>query len=541
MPLAVHRVFLALLLLRFGLVPLVLGGIFARVHDNLDSALAYNVLIARFWAGGMDATALSLPLNGVLDWTHYATLTWPMLLPYAVLPPAWAYTLTEFAVVVLAYVSMLALLRELLRNGTALPLMAALFAMTLSFSTLGIGLAAAPLVVRLALRGGGLWVWGAMVLLGWNSSLIMHAMFLPVIVLVIAVCFGRDWRPAVVPILFYLAGAIVGSAPLFAHVLGGYQDHRSLWSAEVADLSLGELAKTLATGLLTQGAWYHATITPALYTAVFLLAGLLASTRLAVGVLAVTVIALVVDFLSPWLAQVLPGLLASLQFDRIGQFSGLMVILLGASIMTRAPQARAARWVRGAAIVTLVQAALVWSGINLASLRATFPPEIRSELRIAAKEQGWRTALAQSGISMSRFLAAIPTVPSHMRSADYACIAQNVGGAMVASAGPDPMLAPLHGMRAVDGYHYMYPASWHRAFRPVIAEKLAASDSLRAYYDDWGNRVSLFIDQVPEVSPDFAALAELGVGYVIADRALELMQVQPTGCALSAPLRLYRL
>jgi hypothetical protein len=102
------------------------------------------------------------------------------------------------------------------------------------------------------------------------------------------------------------------------------------------------------------------------------------------------------------------------------------------------------------------------------------------------------------------------------------------------------MLAPLNGIAATDGYHYLYPADWHAAFRPVIAAKLAASADLRAYYDGWGSRVSLFIDRVPEIPPDFAALHALGTDFVIADRALPLPEV-PMPCALTGGFRLYRL
>lgn len=547
-----HRLFLGLMVLRFGLVPLVHGGIFARVHDNLDSTLVYNVLMARFWRGGMDHSALDLHLNGVLDWTHFATLTWPILLPYVLFSPAWAYAITEIAIVTLAYLGMFALLRDLHgpvapngsepdRRDASTALMACLFAMTLSFSSLGLGVAAAPLVVLLALRGGGGWRIAAMFVIGWNSSLIGHAMFLPAVVLAVAVAHRRDWRPAVLPLAAYLAGSIVGSLPLFAHVLGDYQGHRSLWTNTPPALDPGLVIGTLATGLLTQGAWYHATIIPVLYTAVFLIAGMIATPRVAIAVLTIVLGALVLELAAPWLRVSLPGPLASIQFDRIGQFAALLIILLGAAVAHGQPVGRPARWVRGAAVLTLVQAMLVWSGVNLATLTAAVPPAQRAMIEAEAARDGWFAALRQSGIAPRGILAAVPTVQRHLRTADYRCIAGFVAGRAVASAGPDPMLAPLHGIPALDGYHYLYPAHWHAAFRPVIAAKLAASEDLRAYFDGWGNRVSLFIDHVPEILPDFDALRSIGGAYVIADRALPLEQVHPDGCELSPDLRLYRL
>lgn len=148
-------------------------------------------------------------------------------------------------------------------------------------------------------------------------------------------------------------------------------------------------------------------------------------------------------------------------------------------------------------------------------------------------------ALSQLDLSPAALAAAIPTVPRHRRQADYAFIASVVGDSRL-SAGPDPMLAPLNGIAATDGYHDLYPADWHRAFRPVIAAKLDASDDLRAYYDGWGSRVSLFIDRVPEILPDFAALHAQGTGFVIADRPLPLAEVT-VPCPRTGGPRLYRL
>lgn len=539
-----HRLFIALVAWRFGVVPLLLGGIFARVHDNLDSGLVYHVLGARFWAGGMDHAALALPMNGVLDWTYFAGLTWPIQLIYAVMAPAAAYALTELGLVVAGYVGMYLLLRDIARQqASALPdgsaaLMACLFAMTLGFSTLGLGVATAPLVVLLAWRrltpatGAGLF------LIGWNTALVGHAIFLPLVVLVLSL--GRPWRGAVLPMAVFLAGSVLGALPLFAQVLGGEINHRSLWPTEAALPGAVDVAGSLAAALIGQFPWYHATITPALYTLVFLIAGLAVRRRAGVRVALVPVAAVVIDLLAPWQGLVLPSVLASLQFDRIGQFAAFLVITLGALVLMQAPQGRAAAWVRGAAVLTLVQAILIWSGVNGATLRAAFPAETRAALRAEARANGLGAALAKADLSWPALAAAVPTVQRHMRSADYACIARVVGKARVASAGPDPMLAPLHGIAATDGYHYLYPAAWHAAFRPVIADKLAASEDLRAYYDDWGNRVSLFADRVPEVLPDFTALRALGTAFVIADRPLPLPEaVLP--CALTGGLRLYQL
>lgn len=539
MVLARHYPFVALVLLRFGLVPLLHGGIFARVHDNLDSTLVYNVLTAAYWRGGMDPGAFGVLLGGTLDWMNFATLTWPLHLVYVALPPEHAYALTELGTVILGYAGMYLLLSRAGIGPGIAGLMGCLFAMSMGFSTQGLGVAGAPLIAHWALHGRrGAGVLGAAVLLGWNSSLIGHAMFLPVVVGVLAAMLGRSLRGALPVLGAHLAGAVIGAVPLFAFVLSGREGHRSGWAMAEA-LDLAGAPGALLSNLLTQGSWYHATITPALYTGVFLIAGLVLVRRAAWLTIGVICAAVALSVAAPVLRQALPGPLASIQFDRIGQFAAVLVVVLGALALRQSGgQGGWARWLRGATVLTLVQAMLVWGGINTATLREVLPPAERQALRATFRAEGFQAAWRQADLSPARIWLSVPTVRRHMRTDDYACIRATVGDGAVVSAGPDPMLAPLHGIRALDGYHYLYPASWHAAFRTVIVAKIEASDAVRKAYDGWGNRVSLFIDQVPGILPDFAAARRLGASVVIADRPLPLVPIRPE-CALSDDLRLY--
>lgn len=124
--------------------------------------------------------------------------------------------------------------------------------MTLSFSTLGLGLAGAPLVVLMCWRRLTAGAAAALFFVGWNSGLIMHAMFLPIVVLVLSLALGRAMRTAIWPLAIYLAGSALGSAPVFAHVLGGEIGHRSLWPADEALPGMGDVAGNLAAALVGQ-------------------------------------------------------------------------------------------------------------------------------------------------------------------------------------------------------------------------------------------------------------------------------------------------
>ncbi len=555
-----HGLFVALLALRHGLALWWYGGIHARLHDNLDSDAVYSAVTGVFLRGGLDHGAFDVFLGGALDWTYFARASQPLGLIHALLPPVPAYWLTEVVVVCLAYGGMRALLTLTGVRGRDAALLSCLFAFGLSFSGQGLGLAGAPLVLYLTLRpqapGAGAFV--VLFLIGWNSVLVMHAAFLPLVVVAARMMlpavagWGRVARAQAV----YLLGAVLGAVPLLANMWRGVAAHRDNWPVQTADNPLVAFVSSLVSNLLTQGSWYHATVTPALYSAVFLLAGFLAlrgeaghRLRRAAGVvLAFLLLAVALRAGLPFLQAQIEGPLRSVQLDRMGLFAAVLLVLLGALVLSGAPCGRAARWVRGAGILSLALFLLAHLGINPATLRAALPPEAREAARaaVAARDPGALAGpqvLGHPALKPAVLAGAVSTLSRHMRAQAYACIRTEVGTGRVLSAGPDPMIAPLNGIRAVDGYHNLYPAAYHAAFRPVIAAKLAASADLRAYYDDWGNRVGAFIDRVPEIPPDYAAAAVLGATHVIADRRLdgqELAEADPE-CLAGTGLRLYRI
>ncbi len=67
----------------------------------------------------------------------------------------------------------------------------------------------------------------------------------------------------------------------------------------------------------------------------------------------------------------------------------------------------------------------------------------------------------------------------------------------VVSLGIDPAAALYHGFYCLDGYSNNYALEYKHRFREVIAPALEASDYLRAYYDEWGNRCYLFGSECP--------------------------------------------
>ncbi len=67
----------------------------------------------------------------------------------------------------------------------------------------------------------------------------------------------------------------------------------------------------------------------------------------------------------------------------------------------------------------------------------------------------------------------------------------------VLSLGIDPGAAYYHGFYCLDGYSNNYSLDYKHRFRKIIAPELAKNEYLRSSYDGWGNRCYLWTAQIP--------------------------------------------
>lgn len=99
----------------------------------------------------------------------------------------------------------------------------------------------------------------------------------------------------------------------------------------------------------------------------------------------------------------------------------------------------------------------------------------------------------------------------------------------VVSIGMHPALPLYSGFYTVDGYLTVYPLAHKHAFREVIAPELEKNHSLRHYYDTWGSRCYVFVDElgkryeftkdkgkeIHDLELNTTALKRLGGDYVL--------------------------
>ncbi|MCA1031570.1 DUF6044 family protein [Bacillus timonensis] len=66
----------------------------------------------------------------------------------------------------------------------------------------------------------------------------------------------------------------------------------------------------------------------------------------------------------------------------------------------------------------------------------------------------------------------------------------------VASIGIHPAIAQYNGFYTLDTYNNFYPLSYKYEFRKIIANELDKNKKLKEYFDEWGGRCYLFVDEL---------------------------------------------
>ena len=81
----------------------------------------------------------------------------------------------------------------------------------------------------------------------------------------------------------------------------------------------------------------------------------------------------------------------------------------------------------------------------------------------------------------------------------------------VASIGLHPAIAQYNGFYTLDTYNNFYPLSYKHQFRKIIAPELAKNKTLESYFDQWGGRCYIFVD-------------ELGKNYMFSKHSTKVIQ-----------------
>ena len=111
----------------------------------------------------------------------------------------------------------------------------------------------------------------------------------------------------------------------------------------------------------------------------------------------------------------------------------------------------------------------------------------------------------------------------------------------VLSVDLDPMVAVMNNIKVIDGYHNIYPLKYKFQFRKIIQKELENNSGLKKYYDNYGSRVYVFVNDPNDINIDFTEAKRLGAEFIISKYKINLPTVKLVNDKFKYKIFLYRI
>lgn len=475
--------------------------------DTLDGEVVVNHIIGQLYRG--DPNASFLALNGQIPSSALPRFLQPLSLLY-LLESSWlSYVLIDIFVRSIAFAGI-----YLLASSYRLPkhtcvLLALCFSTSISFSVFLLSVAGIPLIIYLLMllkKVDGIkqaFVLLGLLMIGSNMSFALSGLFAALMMPLILVCGFKEpiTRKLIFGYLLLCLGIVLGNINLFyVQFFSDITWHRAEWGIfrEINYSLWRDLLMTIKASLFGNpgNPFYH--VTYSLPFAVCTLIGFFllskdyrkSNLRFLIGLLAffILIYTFSTSSLSYPLRETVP-FLNSFQWDRF-YFLYSTIVFVSIIFLFKAAEFNRRH---SAILVVLVSLQL---GYNLIQT-----PHIKEVVKLLIDRD--------AGTSFYEYY----------KTNDYKSIQQLVGNDAVMSVGIDPMIAPMNGIRAIDGYYVLYPLSYKKEFRAVIAKSMLSTTNAD-YFDKWGNRVYAFYPKGNPNLLDFCAAHRLGARYVISNEQI---------------------
>ena len=77
------------------------------------------------------------------------------------------------------------------------------------------------------------------------------------------------------------------------------------------------------------------------------------------------------------------------------------------------------------------------------------------------------------------------------------------------------MIAAMNDINVIDGYHNLYHLEYKKKFKKIIQEELNQNETIKDYYENWGNRVYMYFNDKNNLLLNFQEAKKLGAEYII--------------------------
>ena len=461
------------------------------VHDNLDSEFVYKhalVNTGQAFNFSKDATIKQV-MDGIPRSAYRSGFDFTLLLFY-LFDSHVAYIVNHIVVHMIAFIGMFLLLKKHFikedKNTCQVWLLSLCFAFIPFYSQYGISVAGQPLLfyafLNIIYRKVKIRDFFIIFFFPFYSHIILVAPFILTFLIVLAVV--DAFNNKAINKLFVIAILLLGLSYLlvefqlvFASINNEFVSHRSTWD-RWNDLNIASnINRTIEILFETQ---YHTGKFPTiviLFCTQLALSVLIANKKLNGNLVFVSIsiltMCIIVGF-HDWLVYLFGNYLSVLKYFNLSRFYFLLpflfMLLFAISILEISK-------------IKLI-APISWFGIVIQLyLIINSNIEFKNNLKLIL------------GKKIDE-----PTYSQFFSTKLFSNIDQYIGkpkaSYRIVSIGIHPSIAQFNGFYTLDSYQVNYPLSYKLKFRTIIENELNKNEMLKRYFDSWGNRCYIFVDEL---------------------------------------------
>jgi len=491
----VHLFFFFILSLNY-IIPLLLFGKITLFYlDALDVEIVINSILGKIFKG--DFNAVKILLNGELNIFYLRKIFQPHTIFYALLNTELAYWVLDFLVKITSYVSFFILAKKINNNFFFCALVACFYASINLPTHEGFGMAIFPYLSYLILFKTNLKLkhYFLIIFFGLNASFNFTMFAIPFLALALLFFLKKENLYNFIKILsLFCISIIIGNLGLIYIYFQEVEFHRVEFLRDSYPLleALFNYLKYLfkIPDSFTYSFFKNLPFT--LFVIPLFICGFFSKEKNVKTILLIIILGtffqyfLKVDLVAN-LINNSNSLLKTLSWDYV-RFSYLFLYCF-------------------ATILILKQKNLISKFLVILTFCVIVVSQINSSIVPFVKQNILKTKNYQN----------IYTFKDYYYFYDYSSIKKIVGNERTLSVGLDPMVAVMNNISTIDGYYPLYPLSYKKKFRKIIAKQLENNSYHKHYYDNYGSRLysSLYYSYSKDVFIDFQEAKKLNAKYVI--------------------------
>lgn len=534
-----HLFALTLLLAYYFLSLIIFKQVVINPHDNLDHLVVYDHIIGKIING--DPAAASYFLSNQIKWFYIENIFYPINLLHLILDDKQYYFVVEILKKVLAYFTFYILAKSIYKNKSFNSISALLFSSIVNLDKLfGFGVVMMPYFLYLLINKKRLKFKHIFIIFftGLNSTLVQD--YLALFLLIPASFLIRQSVSNLkVPVIYFInisISMVISSLPIILSLIDIKEIHR-------VDIEIKSIYFILTDFFNTLSIFFSNKVLekPFIFTLLILnfLIIFLSIYSKNKKVLTLTFFVLIIFILSLFINAFVKNILfhnfltflKGYNFERIDRIIPLIMSIL---IVYNLNLIKNSFVIKTICFLSIFSVVLIQSSFITREIGKQFLQNNLKENKYLEFRENFFNNI--SPVKLIKFLAeknnykyenlifylkSEKTFNNYYKFEVYRHIKTITGEERTMSIGLNPMIAVMNDIKVIDGYHTIYPISYKKKFRKIIAKELDKNEILKQYYDNWGNRVYAFYTDSNELLIDFNEAKEVGASFIISSFAIE--------------------